>query len=429
MFMALLAIGLVIGLSLTAKRSASGHHVGDARCLLPPEKQDIFAHCACHNTTEGFRLTADEEDYYHESQVFALENGFIADIIPFSSCSFENQCLINGANFIRRNGNIETVRTSLKNEEYAIQFYTLCLTYLNLDGPHWGRNDGWMYTDKVCDWFGISCTFLERVTGLDLSSNGLDGTLPSELRHMPFMRELDLSHNQGLTGTIPSELSEASSLQSFDLSHTSMNGTLPTELGSMERFLDRIVLTNSSFSGTIPVELSNLSRMKELYLDHNSFRGTLYADLGKMTSLEKLFLNHNHFSGSLQSEFAAWRNVDTVFLHNNNFSGTIPSEYGSNGWSNLVEINLSHNGFAGSFPSFLGDFQYIGRMFPLPSHLTANAVFGTLTNFILYCSRNSGAQDTAHWYYTGSILQLVQGKQSQSRSRLQRDTRPGLQLL
>jgi len=187
-FSCLLIFALVFGLSWAGTRTSVDNQ-GDPRCLLPREHQDIFAHCACHNTTEGLHLTSKEREVYYTSQRLMLDHNFTTEIPARDSCSFENQCLLSGANYMRRGTDEEIVNVTLGHLSYSLQFYTLCLLYLNFDGPNWDRNDDWVVSDQVCDYFGVRCNFLHRVEALDLSSNGLDGTLPSEIRHMPFLRK------------------------------------------------------------------------------------------------------------------------------------------------------------------------------------------------------------------------------------------------
>lgn len=179
----LLVFALVMGFTWKARK-----YQGDPRCLLPPDEQDVFAHCSCSKTTNGFHLTVEEVEFYNESQRILLDNGMIKEMPLRDSCSIENQCMLSGANHVRRNTPDELLRWVLNNPYYGIEFYTLCLIYMNFDGPNWERNDNWMETDEICKWFGVSCPFAP-VLGLDLSSNGLNGTLMSEIQHMTFLRK------------------------------------------------------------------------------------------------------------------------------------------------------------------------------------------------------------------------------------------------
>jgi hypothetical protein len=61
--------------------------------------------------------------------------------------------------------------------------------YLQMDGQNWVQKDGWMNKTMPCEWYGVTCSFLSRATGLTLPSNRLNGTLPSELSQMAFLSE------------------------------------------------------------------------------------------------------------------------------------------------------------------------------------------------------------------------------------------------
>ena len=63
-----------------------------------------------------------------------------------------------------------------------MQRYILALLYLDSGGDNWINNDKWISSAHECDWFGVTCNSFEGlVDKIDLSSNNLDGFLPSEL--------------------------------------------------------------------------------------------------------------------------------------------------------------------------------------------------------------------------------------------------------
>ena len=84
-------------------------------------------------------------------------------------------------------------------------------------------------------WHGVTLTS-GRVTGLDLSSNGLAGaaaTALAQLGELDQLTSLDLSGNTGLTGAIPAALGALRSLTSLDLSGVGWTGAIPTELDDL----------------------------------------------------------------------------------------------------------------------------------------------------------------------------------------------------
>jgi len=103
---------------------------------------------------------------------------------------------------------------------------------LNSPGISWTNTTGWAGDPGTeCDWYGVTCTG-DAVTGLNLASNNLVGTIPSELGNLTTLTSVDLSSN-ALTGSIPTELSNLTTLTSLDLSANSLTGPLPQWLSDM----------------------------------------------------------------------------------------------------------------------------------------------------------------------------------------------------
>jgi hypothetical protein len=187
-------------------------------------------------------LTANETKFYSDLKKLLLNVGVIAENYTIDSCELQNQCIVWSSNYLKRNLTEEIARIAFNATKPVIQAHVLCMTYLQLDGRHWQENDGWLTEGYYCDWFGVSCSFLSRITAIELPSNVLNGTFPSLLHHMPYLRkcdnenvllflhisslllvicnflrkgELDLSRNPAMKGTIPSELSILSSLRKW----------------------------------------------------------------------------------------------------------------------------------------------------------------------------------------------------------------------
>ncbi|THU45362.1 hypothetical protein C4D60_Mb02t17110 [Musa balbisiana] len=83
-------------------------------------------------------------------------------------------------------------------------------------------------------WSGITCSLStseqrQRITSLNLSSLGLNGTIPSDLAKLTAIKSLDLSYNN-FTGPIPSFLANLESLSMLNLSHNQLNGSIPDDL-------------------------------------------------------------------------------------------------------------------------------------------------------------------------------------------------------
>jgi len=141
----------------------------------------------------------------------------------------------------------------------------------SIDKDDWNGKTGWDFSSEtppfasaVDQWHGVTVVG-SRVTEIDLDSDNLDGTIPSELGDLSNLEFLDLEANR-LSGTIPSELGDLSNLQRLDLDANSLSGTLPSELGNLSN-LQTLNLENNSLSGTLPSEL-NLNNLKTYNLEN-----------------------------------------------------------------------------------------------------------------------------------------------------------------
>lgn len=74
---------------------------------------------------------------------------------------------------------------------------------------------------------------LSYMSGLDFSSNQLEGSIPESIGSMQWLRALNFSNNS-FSGPIPKSLSNLSNLESLDLSHNSLTGQIPPELVALQ---------------------------------------------------------------------------------------------------------------------------------------------------------------------------------------------------
>ncbi len=62
-------------------------------------------------------------------------------------------------------------------------------------GGDWANSAGWLNPyANVCTWFGVTCKD-DRVVGLNLTGNGLAGTLSEKIADLASLEVLDLSDN------------------------------------------------------------------------------------------------------------------------------------------------------------------------------------------------------------------------------------------
>src|SRR6266487_2931093 len=121
--------------------------------------------------------------------------------------------------------------------------------YDSTDGANWTNNTNWLTSNPVSTWFGITVPGA-RVTGINLDSNNLTGTLPHSLGNLTNLDSLKVFHNQ-LSGSIPSELGNLINLTYIRLSLNHLTGSIPPTFVNLTnlRILD---MGGNQLSGNIP---------------------------------------------------------------------------------------------------------------------------------------------------------------------------------
>ena len=134
---------------------------------------------------------------------------------------------------------------------------------------------------------------LAMLTHLDVESNYIAGTLPSELLKLPDLVDLYIRSNllelhlptvlgngtwpslyavwmdsNNVTGPIPPSIADKKGLASFSITNTTLHGPIPTEIGLLTG-LRRVWLYNNDLTGSVPTQLAALSLLEVLELHGN----------------------------------------------------------------------------------------------------------------------------------------------------------------
>jgi Leucine-rich repeat (LRR) protein len=255
----------------------------------------------------------------------------------------------------------------------------LIALYNSTNGDNWTDNTNWrkpgdptQFNDPGTEntWFGVTCnpenTHVEKI---EMSSNNLVGTLPTELNSLTYLTRLYLRSND-LSGTIP-DLSGLTNLGELDLVNNEFTGSLPTWLNSLTN-LDTLYLGSNQLSGEI-TDLSGMSGLLYLGLGNNSFTGSVPAwlnlmvniraieipgnqltgtitDLSNLTQLYNLLLGDNQLTGTIPTWLNSMTSLRYISLYGNQLTGTIPD---LSGLTNLVSLNLSDNQLTGAIPTWV----------------------------------------------------------------------------
>ncbi|KAD2804579.1 hypothetical protein E3N88_37956 [Mikania micrantha] len=152
---------------------------------------------------------------------------------------------------------------------------------------------------KIEDGFPKWLRTQRELDEVNFSNASIFGPLPTWLRHMPFIRLLDLSHNK-IKGVISSSLGHIDgSLQWLQLNDNNLSGELPQEPGYFVN-LFMLDLGENNFSGNIPEWIGeNMTFLSSLRLHKNNFTGRIPHSLCKCSHLQILDVAHNNLNGSI----------------------------------------------------------------------------------------------------------------------------------
>uniref|UniRef100_A0A2N9GT82 Disease resistance R13L4/SHOC-2-like LRR domain-containing protein n=1 Tax=Fagus sylvatica TaxID=28930 RepID=A0A2N9GT82_FAGSY len=109
------------------------------------------------------------------------------------------------------------------------------------------------------------------VSIIDLSSNNLTGSIPTEISVLSELCFLNLSRNH-LTGKIPEKIGTMKELESVDLSRNHLSGEIPPSMSNLT-FLSYLDLSYNNFSGRIPLSTQLQSFDALSYAGNPELRG------------------------------------------------------------------------------------------------------------------------------------------------------------
>ena len=292
--------------------------------------------------------------------------------------------------------------------------------YEATNGSGWTRADGWLEDENLGRWHGVQTDSVGRVSGLDLTGNGLAGSLPDAVGLLAGMRELRVGNNE-LTGRLPLSLASVP-LEDLDYHGTtlcapddaSFQGWLnriPRHSGTgvpCPPLTDRDILESLYWQTDGPnwrsrtgwttdapldrwhgVTTDVAGRVVDLRLPFNGLAGPVPPEMSELDHLEWLDLSRNQLYGSIPAELAGLSELRALDLSINRISGTIPPELGD--LSRLERLELIGNELAGEIPGGLGKLANLA-MLDLGANFLSGPIPAELGNLgrleWLYLSRN-----------------------------------------
>lgn len=114
--------------------------------------------------------------------------------------------------------------------------------------------------------------------------------------------------DMGLKGEFPRGIANCKSLTGLDLSSNSISGSIPSDISDIIKFVTSLDLSSNSLSGSIPVGLSNISFVNSIKLDNNQLSGQIPPEIGLLDRLKVFSVSNNQLTGPVPN----FRNTTTT---------------------------------------------------------------------------------------------------------------------
>jgi len=198
----------------------------------------------------------------------------------------------------------------------------------------------WNASTPHCKWEGVNCSLTHpgRVTVLNLTEQGLSGSISPSLGNLTFLETLDLSTNS-FTDELP-PLNRLHRLQKLWLSENSLQGIIPATLTNCSN-LNSLYLSGNSLIGEIPLNIGLLSNLSELQLAKNNLTGMIPPSLKNISQLEVINLADNQLMGSIPDKIGQFPSLLGLLLGGNMLSGRIPTTLLNQSYLQILDVGFN----------------------------------------------------------------------------------------
>jgi hypothetical protein len=270
--------------------------------------------------------------------------------------------------------------------------------YDSTRGNSWINKANWKTSNPIDTWYGVE-VFGGRVTGINLSFNGLVGAIPFSIESLTQLIILNLSSNQ-LSGPIPIQIGNLVQLKELRLNNNQLSGNIPSELGNLSALIE-FYLSVNQLSGTIPSQIGNLTQLQHLVINNNHLSGSIPTQIGNLTAVRQLSLFDNKLSGDVPS-LNNLTILNALYLHSNRLTGlpnltTLPSLSGVSVENNMLTFEDIEPQFGKSYSAFTYSPQ--DSVGSYSSFITVEGTAHTLSVSV------GGSHNQYHWIKNGVDIQ------------------------
>ena len=302
----------------------------------------------------------------------------------------------------------------------------LAALFESTKGTEWNESSGWLSDEPLSDWYGVTTGTDDRIIGLRLNDNNLNGSIPFELGDLEQLADLDLSNN-ALTGPLPYTMTRLN-LRSLRLNDTGLCAPSTTEMGAwLQGIQDRSLIaycvnpdrealiaiyiatdgpnwrrqanwltdapigdwhgvttdrngrviaydsdpgfTCNNLTGAIPAEIGDLDMLQHLDLGCGHLNGLIPPEISKLNNLRYLSLRGNELIGPIPAELGNLTNLEVLYLSTNpTLGGPIPPELGN--LAKLDSLGVGRCNLSGVIPSELGRMESLEALSAFENNLS-----------------------------------------------------------